>query len=95
MKDPRDIIKRPVITERSTDLAEENKFVFEVEKKANKTEIKKALETIFGVKVAKVNTMVVPGKLKRVGRHVGYTSEWKKAIVTLAEDSKPFSFFEA
>jgi large subunit ribosomal protein L23 len=95
MKDPRDIIKRPVITERSTDLAEDNKFVFEVEKRANKTEIKKALEAIFGVKVAKVNTMVVPGKFKRVGRHTGYTSEWKKAIVTLSEDSKPFSFFEA
>ncbi|UOF91896.1 50S ribosomal protein L23 [Fodinisporobacter ferrooxydans] len=94
MKDPRDIIKRPVITERSTDLMGENKFVFEVDKKANKIEIKHALEVIFGVKVEKVNTIHVPGKKKRVGRHSGYTSDWKKAIVTLTSDSKQFSFFE-
>jgi large subunit ribosomal protein L23 len=94
MKNPRDIIKRPVITERSTELMEDNKFTFEVDLKANKTEIKKAIEDIFGVKVAKVNTVRVPGKQKRVGRHFGMTSEWKKAIVTLAADSKPFSFFE-
>lgn len=94
MKNPRDIIKRPVITERSTDLMADNKFTFEVDLKANKTEIKKAVEDIFGVKVAKVNTIRVPGKRKRVGRYVGMTSEWKKAIVTLAPDSKPISFFE-
>jgi large subunit ribosomal protein L23 len=94
MKNPRDIIKRPVITERSTDLMEQNKFTFEVALKANKTEIKKAVEEIFGVKVEKVNTMRVPGKQKRVGRHLGTTSEWKKAIVTLASDSKTISFFE-
>lgn len=94
MKNPRDIIKRPVITERSTDLMEENKYAFEVELKANKTEIKLAIEEIFGVKVEKVNTLRVPSKQKRVGRHIGRTSEWKKAIVTLAKDSKPLNFFE-
>jgi large subunit ribosomal protein L23 len=94
MKNARDIIKRPVITERSTDLMEENKFVFEVDLKANKTEIKQAVEEIFGVTVAKVNTMRVPSKQKRVGRYVGRTSEWKKAIVTLTPDSKPLNFFE-
>lgn len=94
MKNARDIIKRPVITERSTDMMEENKFVFEVDLKANKTEIKAALEEIFGVTVAKVNTLRVPSKQKRVGRHVGRTSEWKKAIVTLTADSKPLNFFE-
>jgi large subunit ribosomal protein L23 len=94
MKNPRDIIKRPVITERSTDLMEENKYAFEVDLKANKTEIKAAIEEIFGVKVAKVNTLRVPSKKKRVGRFVGRTSEWKKAIVTLTPDSKPLNFFE-
>jgi large subunit ribosomal protein L23 len=94
MKNPRDIIKRPVITERSTDLMEENKYAFEVDLKANKTEIKQAIEEIFGVKVAAVNTMRVPSKKKRVGRYVGRTSEWKKAIVTLTADSKPLNFFE-
>lgn len=94
MKNPRDIIKRPVITERSTDMMEANKFTFEVDIKANKTEIKKAVEEIFGVTVEKVNTMRVPGKMKRVGRHMGMTSERKKAIVTLAPESKPISIFE-
>jgi len=93
-KNPRDIIKRPVITERTTDLMEENKFAFEVDLKANKTEIKQAIEEIFGVTVDKVNTLRVPSKKKRVGRHVGRTSEWKKAIVTLTSDSKPLNFFE-
>ncbi|PWK05676.1 LSU ribosomal protein L23P [Tumebacillus permanentifrigoris] len=94
LKNPRDIIKRPVITERTTDLMEENKFAFEVDLRANKTEIKKAIEDIFGVNVEKVNTLRVPSKKKRVGRHVGRTSEWKKAIVTLTSDSKPLNFFE-
>jgi large subunit ribosomal protein L23 len=94
MKNARDIIKRPVITERTTDLMEENKFAFEVALKANKTEIKAAIEEIFGVKVEKVNTLRVPSKKKRVGRHIGRTSEWKKAVVTLTTDSKPLNFFE-
>jgi large subunit ribosomal protein L23 len=94
MKNARDIIKRPVITERTTDLMEVNKFAFEVSLKANKTEIKAAIEEIFGVKVDKVNTLRVPSKKKRVGRYIGRTSEWKKAIVTLTADSKPLNFFE-
>jgi len=92
--DPRDLIKRPVITERSTDLMEENKYVFEVDRRANKTEIRQAVEKLFGVKVEQVNTMRTPGKRKRVGRHVGYTQEKKKAIVKLAADSKPIEIFE-
>ncbi|MGI6036823.1 MAG: 50S ribosomal protein L23 [Limnochordia bacterium] len=84
--DPRDIIKRPVVTEHSTDLmANQNKFTFEVDIRANKTEIKRAVEDIFGVKVLNVTTMRVPGKLKRMGRHEGRTPNRKKAIVTLAE----------
>ena len=71
MKDPRDIIRRPVVTEKTTDLMEDNKYVFEVDLKANKTEVKKAIEKIFGVKVAQVNTMRVKGKPKRLGRHAG------------------------
>ena len=95
MKNPRDVIKRPVITERTSDFINELKYVFEVDIKANKTEIKQAVEQIFKVKVVSVNTMRVPAKPKRYGRHSGYTSEWKKAIVQLAEGSKPLEFFEA
>ncbi|CAM4470527.1 50S ribosomal protein L23 [Paenibacillus macerans] len=95
MKDPRDIIKRPVITERSTEYMNDLKYVFEVDIRANKTEIKQAVESIFGVKVKNVNTLRVPGKLKRYGRYSGYTPEWKKAFVTLTADSKPLQFFES
>ncbi|GGG10891.1 MULTISPECIES: 50S ribosomal protein L23 [Paenibacillus] len=95
MKDPRDIIKRPVITERTADYMNELKYVFEVDIRANKTEIKKAVEEIFKVKVSNVNTLRVPGKPKRYGRHFGYTPEWKKAFVTLTPDSKPLEFFES
>lgn len=91
--DPRDLIKRPIITERSTELMEAGKYVFEVDKRANKTEIRQAVEKVFGVKVEQVNTLRVPGKKKRVGKHVGYTSERKKAIVKLAADSKPIEIF--
>jgi large subunit ribosomal protein L23 len=91
--DPRDLIKRPIITERSTELMEAGKYVFEVDKRANKTEIRQAVEKIFGVKVEQVNTLRVPAKKKRVGKHVGYTSERKKAIVKLAADSKPIEIF--
>ncbi|MFC7442660.1 50S ribosomal protein L23 [Laceyella putida] len=94
MKDPRDIIRRPVITEASTELMEQGKYVFEVDPRANKVEVKKAIEKIFGVKVAQVNTMRVPGKIKRYGRYSGRTSERKKAIVKLATDSKPIEIFE-
>jgi len=93
--DPRDLIKRPVITERSTELMEEGKYVFEVDKRANKTEIRQAVEKLFGVKVAAVNTVRVPPKPKRVGGHSGYTSERKKAIVKLTPDSNPIELFNS
>ncbi|TQS76071.1 50S ribosomal protein L23 [Ornithinibacillus gellani] len=94
MKDARDVIKRPVITENSADLMAEKKYTFEVNPKANKTEIKDAVEVIFGVKVEKVNTMNLKGKFKRMGRYGGYRSDRKKAIVQLSEDSKDLDFFE-
>ncbi len=95
MKNPHDIIIRPLITEKSMDMQQERKYVFEVDKNANKTEIKNAIEAIFGVKVAKVNTMNMKGKTKRMGRFEGKRPDWKKAIVTLTEDSKTIEFFEA
>ncbi|MCG7410633.1 50S ribosomal protein L23 [Paenibacillus sp. ACRRX] len=94
MKDPRDIIKRPIITERTAEMMDGLKYVFEVDIRANKTEVKSAIEQIFKVKVASVNTLRVPAKPKRYGRYNGYTSEWKKAFVTLTADSKPLEFFE-
>ncbi|WP_044747021.1 50S ribosomal protein L23 [Bacillus alveayuensis] len=95
MKDPRDIIKRPVITERSMDLVADKKYTFEVDVKANKTEVKDAIEQIFGVKVEKVNIMNYKGKFKRVGRFSGFTNRSKKAIVKLTPDSKEIELFEA
>jgi large subunit ribosomal protein L23 len=95
MKDPRDIIRRPVVTEKTTDMMADNKYVFEVDLKANKSEIKKAIEKIFDVKVAQVNTMRVKGKPKRFGRYTGYSSDRKKAIVKLTDDSKSIEIFEA
>ncbi|MDQ0163572.1 50S ribosomal protein L23 [Aeribacillus alveayuensis] len=95
MKDPRDIIKRPVITERSMDLVADKKYTFEVDVKANKTEVKDAIEQIFGVKVEKVNIMNYKGKFKRVGRFSGFTNRRKKAIVKLTPDSKEIELFEA
>ena len=89
-----DIIKKPVITERSMSGIAESKYVFEVATSANKVEIKKAIEEIFGVKVASVNTVKLPGKWKRMGVHTGKTSAKKKAIVTLTADSKPIEIFE-
>ena len=90
-----DVIIRPIITERSMASAADKKYVFEVAPKAGKIEVKKAVEEIFGVKVAKVNTMNVPGKAKRMGAaRPGRTKDWKKAIVHLTEDSKTIEFFE-
>ena len=90
-----DIIIRPVITERSMAGAADKKYVFEVAPTAGKIEIKKAIEEIFGVKVAKVNTINVSGKAKRMGAaRPGRTKDWKKAIVQLAEDSKTIEIFE-
>lgn len=94
MKDPRDIIKRPVITENTADLMADKKYTFEVYPKANKTEVKDAVELIFGVKVVKINTMNLKGKFKRMGRYGGYRSDRKKAIVQLSEGSKELEFFE-
>lgn len=94
MKDLRDIIYRPVITEHSADLMADKKYTFEVDPKANKTEIKKAVEVAFGVTVEKVNTMNIKGKFKRMGRYGGYRSDRKKAIVQLSADSKDLDFFE-
>lgn len=95
MKNPRDIIKRPVITERTTDMMESKRYVFEVDIRSNKTEIKQAIEAIFKVKVTSVNTLRMPAKPKRYGRYSGYTSEWKKAIVQLSPESKELEFFES
>lgn len=90
-----DIIIRPIITEASVDALAERKYTFEVAKDANKIEIKKAVEQLFkDVKVAKVNTMNVRGKKKRMGRHEGYTSAWKKAIVTVTPESKTIEIFD-
>ncbi|SBW10671.1 50S ribosomal subunit protein L23 [uncultured Eubacteriales bacterium] len=90
-----DIVKRPIITERSMEGAELKKYTFEVAKSANKIEIAKAVEEIFGVKVAKVNTLNMQGKEKRTGSYpAGRRPSWKKAIVTLTEDSKTIEFFE-
>ncbi|RYG72781.1 50S ribosomal protein L23 [Lentibacillus lipolyticus] len=94
MKDPRDVIRRPVITEHSSDLMAEKKYTFEVNPKSNKTEIKKAVEVVFDVKVERINTMNVKGKFKRMGRYGGYRPDRKKAIVQLSEDSKELDFFE-
>ena len=94
MKSPYDIIIRPVLTEKSYDNMADKKYVFEVAIRANKTEIKKAIETIFDVKVESVNTMRIEGKLKRQGRTQGHRPERKKAYVQLAKDSKGIEFFE-
>lgn len=90
----RDIILAPVITEKSVAALSEKKYTFRVADGANKIEIAKAAEEIFGVKVAKVNTISMKGKKRRMGRFEGYTSDWKKAIVTLTPDSKTIEFFD-
>lgn len=94
MRTPYDVIIRPIVTENSMLQTSDRKFTFEVLKDANKTEVKKAVEAVFGVKVEKVNTLRVKGKLKRQGKTQGYTRSWKKAIVKLTADSKTIEFFE-
>ena len=94
MKTAQDIIIKPVITEKSMDGLQVGKYTFKVAKDATKPEIKKAVEKLFGVEVAKVTTMNVNGKMKRLGRYQGMTASWKKATVTLTEDSKAIEFFE-
>ncbi|MDO4552006.1 MAG: 50S ribosomal protein L23 [Bacillota bacterium] len=94
MKTSYDIILKPVITERSMDDAAKRRYTFKVHVDANKTQIKSAVEEIFGVEVARVNTMNLKGKVKRMGRSVGTTSASKKAIVTLTKKSKEIEFFQ-
>jgi large subunit ribosomal protein L23 len=90
----RDVLKRPVITERSSEQMELKKYTFEVDTRANKTLVKQAVEEIFGVKVEKVNIMNYKGKFKRMGKHAGYTNKRRKAIVSLTADSKDIGLFE-
>ncbi len=95
MKTAYDIIIRPIITEQSMEDLDIKKYAFEVAKDANKVEIKKAIEEIFGVTVIKVNTLNVRGKEKRTGAYPkGKTASWKKAVVKLSEDSKNIELFE-
>ena len=89
-----DIILKPIVTERSMAGMAMKKYTFKVAKDANKLEIAKAVEKLFGVKVEKVNTLNVRGHLRRQGRTQGYTPSWKKAVVKLKQDSKGIEFFE-
>jgi large subunit ribosomal protein L23 len=88
MKDLTRVIVRPVVTEKTTDMGESDKYVFEVASDANKNEVKQAVEKFFGVKVVDVRTMNVHGKPKRLGRYMGRRKDWKKAIVTLQSGDK-------
>ena len=95
MKPNRRVIRRPIITERATQLQEmENKFLFEVDRDANKIDIKRAVEALFEVDVVKVNTTAAHGKIKRMGRFVGRRPDWKKAVVTVA-DGQTIEYFES
>ena len=89
-----DIIRRPIITEQSMDQTADRKYTFEVAKGANKIEIKKAVEEVFGVKVEDVKTANILGKTKRVGVHIGKRPDYKKAVVKLTAESKAIEFFE-
>lgn len=89
-----DIVIKPIITEKSMEGLQDKKYTFRVAMKANKIEIAKAVEELFGVQVAKVNTMHVRGRAKRMGINRGFTPDWKKAIVTLKPDSKTIEFFD-
>ena len=94
MKFAQDIIIKPLITEKSMDMIADKKYAFKVAVDATKPEIAHAIEELFGVKVAAVNTINMKSKPKRLGVHAGYTTAWKKAIVTLTADSKTIEFFE-
>ncbi len=89
-----DIIIKPIITEASMDMLDSKKYVFKVQDSATKADVAAAVEAMFKVKVASVNTLNMKKKPKRMGVHAGYTSEWKKAIVTLTADSKTIEFFD-
>ena len=90
-----DIIRRPILSEKSYADIANKKYTFEVAKNANKTQVKQAIEEIFKVKVESVNISNVYGKIKRQGRHEGLTGSYKKAIVQLTEDSKTIEFFDS
>ncbi|WP_033542797.1 50S ribosomal protein L23 [Planococcus sp. CAU13] len=90
----RDVIKRPVITERSSEVMADKKYTFEVDTRANKTQVKQAIQEIFGVQVEKVNIMNYKGKFKRMGKHAGYTNKRRKAIVKLTAESKDIELFD-
>ncbi|MBR7071040.1 MAG: 50S ribosomal protein L23 [Clostridia bacterium] len=94
MKTAQDIILAPVITEKSMSGIADKKYTFKVAKDANKYQIADAVEKLFKVEVAKVNTINMRGQARRMGRYEGYTAAWKKAIVTLKSDSKPIEFFD-
>lgn len=89
---PEDIIIKPIVTEKSNDGLQEGKYTFKVNKKATKIDIARAVEKLFDVKVLKVNTLTVKGKEKRVGVHVGKTSDWKKAIVTIETEPNDMKY---
>lgn len=89
-----DIVIRPIITEKSMAGTGMKKYTFEVAKNATKIDIARAVETLFSVKVSKVNTLHVRGQMRRQGKSEGYTPSWKKAIVTLTAESKTIEFFE-
>jgi len=95
MRFPQDIILKPIITEKSMNAVSDRKYTFRVAKDAGKIEIAKAVEQLFGVTVSKVNTMHVRGQYRRQGYTGGYTSSWKKAVVTLSADSRGIEFFES
>jgi large subunit ribosomal protein L23 len=90
-----DVIIKPILSEKSYDGIPNKRYTFRVKKNATKLQIKAAVEAIFGVKVDSINTLQVSGKLKRMGKHQGYTSSYKKAYVTLTQDSKAIEFFES
>lgn len=90
-----DVILKPVLTEKGYDGIADKRYTFYVKNTANKIEIRNAVEKLFGVKVAKVNTINCKGKLKRMGRNEGYTPDRKKAVVIIKEDSKPIEFFNS
>ncbi len=94
MRTAYDVILTPIISERSMDAAQQKKYTFKVAPDANKTEIRRAVEELFGVDVARVNILNYDGKVKRMGRNVGKTSAYKKAVVTLTEGSKEIEFFQ-
>jgi len=93
MREPHQIVRRPVVTEKGTALKEQNKYLFEVDRRATKVQIRQAVESLFHVKVAAIHTVAMRGREKRLGRFVGRTSDWKKAIVTLREGHS-IEFFE-